>query len=437
MGPWLQSSSLLAILAGYSLLLLFSQGLLKLHRDESHRLLVEQLRLSLQSRRQSKQELQKISNLFNKNKLLRVQLLTSPAKKADQTVNYKYIIDSGQPWLRSIVSIYDENGIQRQLIVDQNITPYSKEKQKIIWLFIAAGGASALFSSLLMRLVLQRGLRQPIDELSTQLHRFGAPPKRTDIIDVQSQPKELQPIAHSFNHLQARILTSWKQQKLFTDGVAHELKTPITLISGYAQRLVRNVADVEINQSIGLITKEAERMSSLINDLLDLARNDSGRLQLISVPISGEDALIKLYERMAPQSQGRLQIIQNSNEVEELTCGAGDPDRVQQCLTALVDNALRYSPPGKPVSLYSRIGVKGCLILGVLDQGNGVSESERESIFERFVRGSAALNQNARGSGIGLSIVKVLMEAMGGCVKVITAPGGGADFQLHLRPFKP
>ena len=437
MGPWIQSTSLLAILAGYSLLLLFAQGLLQLQRDASHRLIVEQLRFSLQSRHgASTPAPQHILGSLNQNSLLRIRLSASPPSEAIERAPTQ-IAEHGQLWLRSTVSVESDNGTTQQAVIDQNITEYSKEQQKIYWLFIAAGGASALFSSLLMRLVLQRGLRRPIQELSSQLHRFQAPPTRSDVIDVESQPKELQPIAHAFNQLQARILVSWDQQKLFTDGVAHELRTPITLISGYAQKLGREAKSLGDLQPIALIIREAERMSSLINDLLDLARNDSGRLQLISTPIAGEDALIQLHERMALQSQGRLQIRLDPNEPEEVTWGTGDPDRVQQCLTALVDNALRYSPPGTLVILSSSQGSDGSLILHVCDQGSGVPESERTSIFERFTRGSAALNHKGRGSGIGLSIVKILMEAMGGCVKVETAPGGGADFQLHLHPLKP
>ena len=121
-------------------------------------------------------------------------------------------------------------------------------------------------------------------------------------------------------------------------------------------------------------------MGTLVSDLLDLARNDSGRLQ--------------------------------------------------QCLTALVDNALLYSDG--PVILSASSGPCGELVLHVIDRGPGVLPSEREAIFRRFVRGSAGLASPHRGSGIGLSVVRLLIEAMGGRVQVADAPGGGADFQLVL-----
>ena len=106
-------------------------------------------------------------------------------------------------------------------------------------------------------------------------------------------------------------------------------------------------------------------------------------------------------------------------------CGAG------QCLTALVDNALLYTDG--PVILTASSGPCGELLLHVIDRGPGVLPSEREAIFRRFVRGGAGLASPHRGSGIGLSVVRLLIEAMGGRVQVAAHPGGGGDFQLLLR----
>ena len=107
-----------------------------------------------------------------------------------------------------------------------------------------------------------------------------------------------------------------------------------------------------------------------------------------------------------------------------------DPDRLQQCLAALIDNALRYSPAPKPVQLSAELEADR-IVLRVRDHGPGVSLEDRERIFERFARGAASVG--TRGSGIGLSIVRLLIEAMGGSVQVGDGAGGGAVFALRLR----
>ena len=154
----------------------------------------------------------------------------------------------------------------------------------------------------------------------------------------------------------------------------HELRTPITLIARALQRRGPQPPALQ------LIQQEAERMGTLVSDLLDLARNDSGRLQ--------------------------------------------------QCLTALVDNALLYTDG--PVILAASSGPCGELVLHVIDRGPGVLPSEREAIFGRIVGGSAGLASPHRGSGIGLSVVRLLIEAVGGRVQVAAHPGDGADVQVLL-----
>ncbi|MEX0588112.1 MAG: HAMP domain-containing sensor histidine kinase, partial [Cyanobium sp.] len=315
------------------------------------------------------------------------------------------------------------------LLVEQNVSASVRQERLAFWLLAVAAGVSSLFTSGLLRLVLQRGLVQPLEEFTAQLSATQAPPQPSDQIPVAEQPEELRPIAGAFNDLQSRLAVSWERQRSFVDGVAHELRTPITLISGHAQRLLRQPGAGAAEPSLRLIQQEAQRMGSLVSDLLDLARQDSGRLVLRRRPIVADDALLQAYERLAPSSNWRLHI---ESPPEGLPVGMGDPERLQQCLAALIENALHYSPAPLPVTLAADV-VAGALVLHVRDQGPGVDSAERELIFERFARGSAAINANSRGSGIGLAVVRLLMEAMGGSVLVGEAPAeGGADFQLHL-----
>ena len=421
---WLQSTSLLAVIAGYILLLLFNQQIAFQQRTAAHLQLAEQLVAELSSSASERSQLQPLlaAALLPG---LRLQLMLVPLQAASTPALQSR---GGQEWLVSRQPLAVADGSSATLQVEQNVTASVQQEWLAPWLLVIAAGLSSLFTSGLLRLVLQRGLVQPLQEFTSQLSATQAPPQVSDQIPVVEQPEELQPIALAFNDLQQRLSVSWERQRSFVDGVAHELRTPITLISGHAQRLLRQPGLEATAPSLRLIQKEALRMGSLVSDLLDLARQDSGRLQLRRLPIVADEALVQAYERLAPSSGWRLHL---DTPAADLPVAMGDPERLQQCLAALIENALHYSPKPLPVTLAA--DQQGdSLVLHVRDQGPGVDPSERDAIFGRFARGSAAINANSRGSGIGLAMVRLLMEAMGGSEQVADAPGGGADFQLHL-----
>jgi two-component system, OmpR family, sensor kinase len=407
---WLQSTSLLAVLAGYSLLLLLNQGVAGLQRRLAHEQLVGELVAELQSRATSSKELEQLlSQPLLPGMQLRL-LRGVPAGKGAPALEQRL----GEGWLTSAQSLKSNGRYNYTLLVEQNVTASVQQERLALWLLAAAAGLSSLFTSGLLRLVLQRGLVQPLQEFTAQLAATQAPPLPSDQIPVAEQPEELQPIAEAFNDLQERLRASWERQRSFVDGVAHELRTPITLISGHAQRLLRQPGLEATAPSLRLIQQEALRMGSLVSDLLDLARQDSGRLQLRRLPIVADEALVQAYERLAQSSGWRLHL---DTPAAELPVAIGDPERLQQCLAALIENALHYSPTPLPVSLAA--DQQGdSLVLHVRDQGPGVEPGERDAIFGRFARGSAAIVANSRGSGIGLAVVRLLMEAMGGSVQV-------------------
>jgi len=277
--------------------------------------------------------------------------------------------------------------------------------------------------------VLDRGLA-PLHQLGIRLKRIEFDSLPSERLPLQRQPQELRPIIQAFNDLLDRLAASWSRQNAFVDGVAHELRTPITLINGYAQSLQRHgaVSGAALRQ-LALIQSESQRMARMVTDLLDLARDDADRLALHRERLDPEQLLLETYERLAQFAEGRLRLVAPGEGEEEELDVWGDPHRMQQCLTNLVENALKYAPSGSPITLEATVS-SDAVRLHVRDQGPGVPEPERQRIFERFVRGSTA--EGCSGSGLGLSVVRLLMERMGGSVAVAEAPEGGADFQLVL-----
>lgn len=418
----LQVASVLTVLAGYTVLLVMTVSLNRITRRQDHQLLIDKIGVELMQRVSSARDF----NLVAQGLLLpgmQVRLLPPGAERPPR------LLWSAQGvQLESVSTLTLRDGVPRGLLLQQDVTDSIAQQNLSVQLLAAAAAASALLTGLLLRLVLRVGLVRPLEALSDQLAAYRSLANPPPPLDVEAQPQELRPIAATFNAMQERISSSWERQRTFVDGVAHELRTPITLISGHAQSLQRQNTTAALAPSLALITAEAKRMGAMVSDMLDLARKDAGRLHLRRQAIDAEDVLLETFERLAARAEGRLRL-RPPSEDSVLPLAAGDPERLAQCLVVLIQNALNYSPAPLPVML-SAEATDSAVVMHVSDRGPGVPLEERELIFERFARGGAAVN--TRGSGIGLAVVQLLMEAMGGRVIVCDAPEGGADFQLHL-----
>lgn len=418
----LQAATVLAVFAGYTALVLMTLSMNWISRRQAHQQLVERISLALMQQPNPAQ-----SFTFEVERLLppgtELRLLASVAEQPPR-LRWR----GQRALLESIYPLTLRDGLPRGLLLRQDVTDSVAQQTLSLQLLAAAAAVSALLTCLLLRLVLRFGLARPLRTLSDQLAAYRSLANPPPPIDVALQPDELRPIAATFNAMQERLSASWERQRTFVDGVAHELRTPITLISGHAQSLQRQNAAAALAPSLALITTEAKRMGAMVSDMLDLARKDAGRLHLRRQAIDAEDVLLETFERLAGRADGRLRL-QPPAEDSSLPLAAGDSERLAQCLVVLIENALNYSPAPLPV-LLSAEARDDVVVMHVSDRGPGVPLEERELIFERFSRGGAAVN--TRGSGIGLAVVQLLMEAMGGRVMVRDAAEGGADFQLHL-----
>ena len=420
----LQSSSLLAVLAGYVLLLASGAALSGLERQQAHRQLVQVIAAKLMASTPATSH-----GLLEPYRILGLHASLVPS---GSPVEAHLLRQGAQTWLESRTPVQIAGPSTAILIVRQNVTASIQRERTLMLLLLAAAGLASLFTSALLRPVLQRGLVSPIEALCRQLERISQHSFGTVELEVGAQPQELQPIAQAFNALQARLALVWNRERTFTDGLAHELRTPITLMSGQAQSLLRQPLPADLRQPLMAIGLEAERMGQLVSAMLDLARQDAGRLQLLCQPVAPEWLMLEAFDRLRPLAADRLRLA--PAEPDPLPEVLADPERLLQCLAALVDNALAYSHGTIEIAL-TRSHQQ--VIWHVRDRGPGVAEGEQSAIFERFVRGAAAAGGRQRGSGLGLAVVRLLMEAMGGGVGVENRVDGGADFQLWLALLSP
>jgi len=403
----------MAVVAGYSALFAFGSSLAEAERLERHQRLVNQIRNGLNT--------DALSLPLPQGFGVKAALVFGDKDTQLPTLR---LVD-GSYWLTSRSRVLLPSAPNSVLEVRQNITASIQSQRRDQLLLIAAAGISLLLVSLLFRLVLWRGLMKPLQSLAGELSLLSADSLGQRTLDPVGQSRELQPIIEAFNQLQSRLAEAWQRERRFIDGVAHELRTPITVISGHAQSLHAELSEAS-ESKMALIAAEAERLGELMTVMLDLTRSDAGRLTLELESLDPELVVLDAYERLQALAPERLRLAPPAQvELPRITV---DPERVQQCLAALVDNALKFSEGAVQLAVSASSNV---VTLHVRDQGPGIPEAERMQVLERFARGSTAIG--TRGSGIGLATVSLLMEAMQGELRIGDAHGSGADMQLRFK----
>jgi two-component system OmpR family sensor kinase len=211
----------------------------------------------------------------------------------------------------------------------------------------------------------------------------------------------------------------------------HELRTPLVSVRGYAElyRMGALQDEEQVGQAMERIEKEAIRMTSLVEDLLALARLDERRpLKLAPLGLNQLAADAALDTRAQDPDREVTVLSDPSDPVV-----TGDEHKVRQVMTNLIGNALRYSPEGTPLEIsVSSVPERGIGVFEIIDHGEGIPEQFRSKIFDRFWRADNSRNRETGGSGLGLSIVQSIIAAHGGTVSAHETPGGGATFRVEL-----
>ncbi|MFC4599116.1 HAMP domain-containing sensor histidine kinase [Cohnella hongkongensis] len=230
-----------------------------------------------------------------------------------------------------------------------------------------------------------------------------------------------------------------KMRKDFVANVSHEIRTPLSMVQGYSEALMDDIASSpeERRELAQVIHDESLRMGRLVKDLLDLARMEAGYLEMNFQPVDVNALISRVYRKFAALAKERQIQLTRSADDPTLTLEEGDADRLEQVLTNLMDNALRHTPAGASIALEAaRIAaLKGeWLELKVIDQGHGIPYEDLPYVFERFYKADKARKRETTGggTGLGLAIAKNLIVAHGGTINVASEPGAGTTFTIWL-----
>ncbi len=244
---------------------------------------------------------------------------------------------------------------------------------------------------------------------------------------------ELSRLAASFNDMAQRVEQSNRVLKDFVANVSHDLRTPLTMIAGFSQALLDGTArEEEVESSATVIHEEAQKMERLVDDLLQLTKLESGLLKLQCHPTALRPFVQTLIDRIQ-RSRGDRPIPALINRVpRNLPMVQIDSGQVERALRNLVDNALQYTPPGGTVTVDAASIGRGWVEMQVTDTGSGIAGQDVERVFERFYRSDRSRERQHGHSGLGLAIVREIIEAHGGRVRVESEDQKGATFRFTV-----
>ena len=297
------------------------------------------------------------------------------------------------------------------------------------WLFLTMSLA-ILGAVVLTGAMLARAILRPIDQIVLRARVMGA----SGLAERLPHPggrDEISRLVETLNEMLARVEHVFEAQRRFTADASHELRSPLSRLRAELEVTLRRPRDrPEYEEALRSCLAEVARLSRLTEALLTLARLDAGesreapRQDVALAPILGEAAA-----RLGGGGQDRdISVVL---EVPETLRVAVAPAAVSLVISNVLDNAIKFSPPGGKVTIAAFVE-DGAAVVAVSDTGPGVPEEELPRLFERFYRGSSARATDTPGVGLGLAICRLVVESQGGSITLEPAPGGGASIRIRL-----
>ena len=284
---------------------------------------------------------------------------------------------------------------------------------------------AALFAALGGFFLARRALR-PVQQMSDQARSISAS-RLGQRLEVPNPTDELGQLATTFNETFARLEYSFEQMRRFTADASHELRSPLAAIRTMGEVALKNGGDYR--EVLSSILEETDSLRELTDDLLTLSRADAGQMKLAIGAVDSGAMVREVAEQLEVLADEKQQTI--VCEVEPGLMVSADVRVLKRAVINLIDNAIKYSPPGSRVSVFARrlhAGVE----LRVVDQGPGIRAEFHERIFERFFRLDEARSRQQQGSGLGLALARWAVEAQGGHLRVESDGEHGSTFVIDL-----
>ncbi len=305
------------------------------------------------------------------------------------------------------------------------------EMRRFGWLLAAVGGVVLMFGLIGGWWLVSRAIR-PITDISATAVKIAAG-DLSQRINVADTENELGRLAGVLNSTFARLEAAFAQQGRFTADVAHELRTPVSVLLTQTQTALnreRNAA--EYRETVEACQRAAQRMRRLLESMLELARLDAGQEPMKSLRFDLSQTVCDCIELIRPLAEERDIKIRSDLPSVDFT---GDPERLSQVITNLLTNAIHHNKDHGEVRVSMQLQ-NDTVILAVADTGLGISTEDLPHVFERFYRADKSRSGSSGRTGLGLAISKAIVEAHGATIEVSSELGTGTTFLVRL-PLQP
>lgn len=333
----------------------------------------------------------------------------------------------GTPWLYMLRQLEKNNWLM--VAVQRPNAPLMNILRDDLFLPIVGAGIIALLLSLLLAYLLSKWVGDPLQRVVAASREM--PEGSVGILKLEG-PREVQDLIGGFNVMSTRIRTAQLSQRQFIANVSHELKTPITIIQGFAQAMLDGTVDTPESEkkAAQVIFDESGRMHRLVVDLLELARLDAGTFDLKHESVDMNLLLQHVVEGFTQKANNRQVNIEIYSPTLPLIYGDGD--RLSQVFTNLLDNALKFTPCGGTVKIKA-VNDSSQLRVDISDTGTGISSDQLPFLFDRFFQADPSRKGGEdHSAGLGLAIVREIVLAHHGTITAQSSPGQGSTFTVHL-----
>ncbi|MFI3170619.1 MAG: HAMP domain-containing sensor histidine kinase [Faecalibacterium sp.] len=293
--------------------------------------------------------------------------------------------------------------------------------------FLLSASLMLLIASVLTMYLTQR-MTAPLHEITVAAQKFGGGELSTRVAVLGDD--EIAQLAENFNRMAANLEEADRSRGQFMGNIAHELRTPMTTIKGFVDGVLDGTIPPELQTHyLQIVSNETGRLARLVQNMLDVTKLEQGEYQVNARRYAIEETL------MGAALSAEQRITDGGIEVEGLSTDKtfvyADPDLVHQVVYNLLDNAIKFTPSGGTITFHA-IQLGPMVEVSIQNSGAGISEAALPFVFERFYKEDASRGLNAKGSGLGLHICKVLITLSGGQIRVESAQGEWCKFTFSL-----